>query len=143
MLMQFRSSKRGIKIKNNNFLQIKRLIKESAESGADLVALPEYSNVMVQGRKALLKQTYFEENDPTLAACAVLARELQLFILLGSLVLRTSITDHNGFEKLANRSFLLNPDGLIQASYTKIHLFDANIDGINVYQESKAPFLAL
>jgi len=50
---------------------------------------------------------------------------------VGSIAIRT---DQQG--KCANRSFLIGPDGEIQARYDKIHMFDVQLNAGNVYRES-------
>ena len=52
-----------------------------------------------------------------------LAKELGVWLLIGSLAIKVSET------KTANRSFLFAPDGSIAARYSKIHLFDVDSGG--------------
>ena len=64
----------------------------------------------------------------TMQACA---RENAVWLHLGSLVLKDDTTD-----QLWNRSFLIDQDGHIVASYDKIHLFDYGPPDGEAYQES-------
>ena len=59
-----------------------------------------------------------------------LAKELNVWLLIGSLAIKVSDT------KTANRSFLFAPDGNIMARYSKIHLFDVALASGEVYRES-------
>jgi predicted amidohydrolase len=107
-----------------------RLIREAAAQGADYVQTPEVSNMMQLNRKALFEHLKSEDDDPSLKAYRDLARELKIHLHIGSLALRFSP------EKAVNRSFLIGPDGLILASYDKIHMFDIDLPGGESYRES-------
>ena len=72
-----------------------------------------------------------EESDATLAGFRALARELGIFIHVGSLAIRIAP------EKAANRAFLINPKGDIAARYDKIHMFDVDLAGGESYRESR------
>src|SRR5262249_19519677 len=61
---------------------------------------------------------------------ADLARELKIWLSIGSLAIKVSDT------KTANRSYLFAPDGGIAARYSKIHLFDVELASGEVYRES-------
>jgi predicted amidohydrolase len=69
-----------------------------------------------------------------------LARELGIWLLLGSLVIDPA--GEPGAdpteERLANRSFLLDAAGAVVARYDKIHMFDIDLPGGESYRESNA-----
>jgi predicted amidohydrolase len=46
--------------------------------------------------------------------------------------------DDGSDDRLANRSFLIAPDGGIAARYDKIHMFDVELEGGESYRESNA-----
>ncbi len=71
-----------------------------------------------------------EAANPALAAFRNLARETGAWILVGSLAIKVEAS------RLANRSFLLGPDGVIAARYDKIHMFDADLKNGESYRES-------
>ena len=79
---------------------------------------------------AKLAQSFDEAHDPALPVFSALAKELNVWLLIGSLAIKVSDT------KTANRSFLFAPDGSITARYSKIHLFDAALTSGEVYRES-------
>lgn len=107
-------------------------IREAAAGGARFVLTPEVTNFVSMDRK-LAKRVLFEEaDDPTLAALRDEASALGIWLLIGSLALKTSDAD----GRLANRSFLIGPDGEIIARYDKIHMFDVEIDERESYRES-------
>jgi predicted amidohydrolase len=108
--------------------QATKLIREAAAQGADYVLTPEVSNMMQVNRKTLFEHLAAEEDDLSLKAYRALAAELKIHV--GSLALRASP------EKAVNRSFLIGPDGLVIASYDKIHMFDIDLPGGESYRES-------
>ena len=107
-----------------------KLIREAVKQGADYVLTPEVSNMMQVNRKALFEHLASEEDDLSLKAYRELAKELNIYLHIGSLALRFSP------EKAVNRSFLIAPDGIILACYDKIHMFDIDLPGGESYRES-------
>jgi len=107
------------------------LVRAAREAGADLIMTPEVSD-MIEPKRALREEKARAESaHPMLAAFRDLARETQAYLLLGSIVVRT---EDDG--RLANRSFLIAPDGGILARYDKIHMFDVDLPGGESYRES-------
>src|SRR5690349_21625407 len=93
------------------------LVREAAAGGARFIATPENTNIMAQNNSAKLAATFDEPHDPSLPAFSALARDLNVWLSIGSLHIKV------GDSKTANRSFLFAPDGSIRARYDKIHLF--------------------
>ena len=56
-----------------------------------------------------------------------------MWFLLGSAVVK--LTDD---PRVANRSFLIAPDGLVAARYDKIHMFDVDLEQGESYRESRS-----
>lgn len=106
------------------------LIREAKAKGADYVLTPEVSNMMQENRKALFEHLASEDDDLSLKAYRELARELKIYLHIGSLALRATP------ERAVNRSFLIAPDGHVLASYDKIHMFDIDLSGGESYRES-------
>src|SRR6201991_3623974 len=113
-----------------SFKQAESLIREAAAQGADYVQTPEVSNLIQKNRKALFELLAPEDEDLSLKAYRELARELRIYLHIGSLALRATP------ERAVNRSFLIAPDGGILACYDKIHMFDIELDGGESYCES-------
>ena len=69
-----------------------------------------------------------------------MARETGAWLLIGSLAIDLSREPGatEGERRLANRSFLIDPDGAIVARYDKIHMFDVDLPGGESYRESNA-----
>lgn len=107
-----------------------KLIREAKDRGADYVQTPEVSNIIQVNRKGLFEVLASEEDDRSLKAYRELARELQIYLHIGSLAIRATP------ERAANRSFLIAPTGDLLASYDKIHMFDIELDGGESYRES-------
>ncbi|MBV5271363.1 MAG: carbon-nitrogen hydrolase family protein, partial [Afipia sp.] len=61
------------------------LIREAKDKGADYVLTPEVSNMMQENRKALFEHLASEEDDLSLKAYRELARELKIYLHIGSL----------------------------------------------------------
>ena len=106
------------------------LVRKAAAQGADYVQTPEVSNMMQFNRAALFENLASEEDDLSLKAYRALAAELKIHLHVGSLALRATP------EKAVNRSFLIGPDGVVIASYDKIHMFDIDLPGGESYRES-------
>jgi predicted amidohydrolase len=113
-----------------NLEQGSKLIRHAAGQGADYVLTPEVSNMIQSNRKAMFEYLAGEEDDLSLKAYRALAAELKIHLHIGSLALRASP------ERAVNRSFLIGPDGMVIASYDKIHMFDIDLPGGESYRES-------
>ena len=113
-----------------NIRQTSAFAREAAAGGARFIATPENTNIMAQDNRAKLAATFDEAADPSLPAFASLAKELGVWLSIGSLHIKVSP------EKTANRSFLFAPDGTIRARYDKIHLFDVTVATGESYRES-------
>src|ERR1700753_3796877 len=93
------------------------LIRDAARQGAQFIATPENTTLMAPDGGAKLDKSFSESHDPALPAFRSLSEELNIWLLIGSLAIKT------GDGKTANRSYLLGPRGRIVARYDKIHLF--------------------
>ena len=106
------------------------LIREAKAKGADFIATPENTALMVSDGGAKLEQSFSEQTDQALPEFCALAEELGAWLLIGSLAIKVSDA------KTANRSFLIDPKGAIAARYDKIHLFDVDLPSGETYRES-------
>jgi predicted amidohydrolase len=113
----------------DNLAKAEPLILEAHKKGAQLIALPENTNVMIRDRAKFLATAKSESDDPSLPFFGAMAKKTGAYILIGSLAI------HVDADKLANRSYLFAPDGSIAARYDKIHMFDADL-GDEIYRES-------
>lgn len=105
-------------------------IREAVSAGAELVITPEVTNCVSASRAYQLEVLRVEGEDLTLARLQVVAGELGIWLLVGSLALKTS------GSRFANRSILIGPDGGVKARYDKIHMFDVDLGAGESYRES-------
>lgn len=110
----------------------REMVAEAATTGAEFVLTPEVTNCVSASRTHQARVLQPEEADQTLAALRSCAQRHGIWLLIGSLALKT--TDADG--RFANRSFLIGPDGAIVARYDKIHMFDVKVSETESYRES-------
>lgn len=108
------------------------LVRQAIAGGAEFVLTPEVTNCLSSDRAHQRAVLRHEEDDPTLAALRAEAAEAGIWLLIGSLGLLT----HDADGRLANRSFLIGPDGGVRARYDKIHMFDVTVSETEKYLES-------
>jgi len=108
-------------------------IREAAAKGAQFILTPEVTNIISASRSHQQQVLNFEQDDPTLARLRAVADELNIWLLIGSLALKTGDAD----GRFANRSFMIGPDGAIKAKYDKIHMFDVNVTEVETFRESE------
>ena len=104
---------------------------DARAAGAELVVMPENVSMMELGRANILAKALPEQDHKALHAFQELARETGLWLHTGSL--SVLLEDR---EKVANRSYVLSPEGKIVAQYDKIHMFDVDLGEGEVYRES-------
>jgi predicted amidohydrolase len=106
------------------------LIREAAGLGAHYVQTPEMTSLVERSREALFEKITVEDRDPTLAGLREVAREKGVWVHAGSLAIKVG-------EKVANRAFVIDPQGDVLASYDKIHLFDVDLPNGESWRESR------
>jgi hypothetical protein len=107
-------------------------VANAAENGAKFILTPEVTNCVSASRTRQSEVLLHEQADITLAALRQQAADLNIWLLIGSLALKTDDPD----GRFANRSFLIAPDGAIAAWYDKIHMFDVQVSAKETYRES-------
>ena len=115
-----------------NLAMARGLIDRAVAGGAGFVLTPEVTNCLSSSRKHQDAVLQREEDDPTLAGLRDTAARHGIWLLIGSLALKTGDAD----GRFANRSFLIAPDGGIAAWYDKIHMFDVVLSDTETYRES-------
>ncbi len=111
---------------------MERLIREAVSQGAVYVQTPEMTGAIQKDRAALKAVLKDEKGDIVVLTAAKLARELGIYVHVGS----TAIARPDG--KIANRGFLFAPDGERICTYDKIHMFDVDLDNGESWRESSA-----
>src|SRR5215472_15227283 len=107
------------------------MIRGAAADGAQLIVLPEMATMMEPQNPKVLEKAVLEDADPGLKRFRALAKETGAWILVGSLLVK--IPDEN---RVANRSFLVDPNSHVTARYDKLHLFDVDLASGESYRES-------
>lgn len=107
-------------------------LEQAADQGAGFLLTPEVTNCVSQSRSHQQSVLHHEEDDPTLAGIRAFAERRKVWVLIGSLALKT----HDQDGRFANRSFLIDPKGEIAARYDKIHMFDVQVTETETFRES-------
>lgn len=115
-----------------NLATVKTMVAEAAKSGAQLVLTPEYSLMMDGSGRVMRAGALDADGGATLVELQKLARSNKIWLLLGSLTLKT------GEERIVNRSYLIAADGTVVATYDKIHMFDVTLPDGKVIRESSS-----
>ncbi len=108
------------------------LLDRAVAEGADFVLTPEVTNCVSASRARQRAVLTDEAADVTLEALRNRAARHGVWVLIGSLALKTA--DPKG--RFANRSFLIDPAGGIAARYDKLHMFDVQVSEGETYRES-------
>ena len=103
-----------------------RLTRAAGRDGAQLVVLPEKWPAL--GPNDVVRAGA-ERTDDALRWAAGVARELGFDLIAGSMAVERQ-------GRLRNTAFHVDPSGEIAATYTKMHLFDVEVDGRS-YRESE------
>jgi predicted amidohydrolase len=106
------------------------LVREARSRGAEFIATPEIVGMFEPKRDLHLKKARTEADHSFLAAFRDMAKETGAWLLIGSIAVKVEEV------RLANRSFLLSPEGEIAARYDKIHMFDVDLANGESYRES-------
>ena len=108
-----------------------RLMAEAADAGIQLVALPEYFCLLGRSDRDKLAIAETDGDGPIQAFLAESALRLGLWVVGGTVPLRTTDAD-----RVRNSCGVWRPDGLRVARYDKIHLF-AFDNGRERYDEGR------
>ncbi|HEY7853144.1 MAG TPA: carbon-nitrogen hydrolase family protein [Caulobacteraceae bacterium] len=108
------------------------LVRQAAADGAKLIVTPEGANLLQRDQGKLFATLSSLGTDVFVAGFRALAAELEVWLLIGSAMVRRE----DG--KAANRSVLIDPEGAITATYDKLHMFDVDLPGGERYRESSS-----
>ena len=117
------------------FAHVEPLIREAAAGGAKLILTPEATNFLIQDRAARDAVLETEDRDEAVGKLRDLARELGVWLLIGSAIVRSG---HDGDERAANRSILVDDGGDVVAAYDKLHVYDVDLPTGERWRESAA-----
>jgi predicted amidohydrolase len=110
----------------DNLLEAGKLLREAKELGAQVACLPENFSFIGLHDADKLGVAEADGDGPVQAFLRDTARQLKLWILGGTIVIRG-----DSAKRVANASLLIDADGRRVARYDKIHLFDVTIPGRN------------
>ena len=110
----------------DNLLAAGKLLREAKDLGADIACLPENFSFIGLRDSDKLQISEPDGTGPVQEFLSRTARELKLWILGGTTVIKGD-TD----RRVSNTSLLIDSSGKRVARYDKIHLFDVAIPGRN------------
>lgn len=105
-------------------------VEQAAAGGAEMLFTPEMSGLLDRDSARAAKVLRAQEEDPVLAACREAAARHRIWLHIGSL----AVLVEGG--KVANRSFIIDREGEIRATYDKMHLFDVDLPTGESWRES-------
>lgn len=115
-----------------NIAMLDHMLAQLPQQRPHLVVLPEAVLCFDAGFNAQLPLAEARGQGPWQQACAELAKRYGIWLLVGSFPLKS--TDPSKFSA---SSLLFDDQGVLQADYQKIHLFDADVaDNTASYRES-------
>lgn len=104
----------------DNLNQVKTLVQNSKEQGAEFVFLPECCDFVGEHRKQTLELSQ-PLTGPTVQRYREIATEQSVWLSLGGLHEKIP-----GQEKIFNCHVIINDSGEVVAKYRKLHLFDVD-----------------
>ena len=116
---------------DRNVADAAALIREAAAGGAQYVQTPEVTTLMELETAKLFAAVEPEEGNRALRTFRDLAAELKIWLHIGSMPVKVAE------DKIANRAYVISPDGAVTATYDKIHMFDVDLPNGESYRESK------
>ncbi|WP_171236364.1 carbon-nitrogen hydrolase family protein [Ruegeria sp. HKCCA6837] len=116
-----------------NLNMVRAMMAEAAGQGARFILTPEVTNCVSTSTTRQREVLQHEEDDITLAGLREEAARLGVWLLIGSLGIKTHDTD----GRFANRCFMIDPRGQVVARYDKIHMFDVQVSESETFRESK------
>lgn len=114
--------------KEENLKKASLMIEKASDKGGDIAVLPEMFNCPYENEK-FIEYCENKENSPSLNRMSELAKDLNIYILAGSIP-----EEING--KIYNSSFFFNNKGEIIKNHKKVHLFDIDVEGQISFKES-------
>ena len=118
---------------NANLIEVERLIRDGAESGAGLVVLPENFAFMGRREHDLIAHGEADGDGPLQAFLSKMATRYGVWLVGGTIPLTASVPD-----RVRAACLVYNAQGERVARYDKIHLFDVNLPGANEHYEESA-----
>jgi predicted amidohydrolase len=105
-------------------------VEEAATGGAEMLFTPEMTGILDRDSGRARKNLRVQDEDEVLASARDVARRHRIWLHIGSLAV---LLDDG---KVANRSFIIDREGQIRATYDKLHLFDVDLPNGENWRES-------
>src|SRR4051794_9022723 len=105
-------------------------IEQASAGGAEMLFTPEMSGLLDRDAARAAGNLRPQEEDRVLAACREAAARHGIWLHIGSLAVLA------GDGKVANRSFVIDRNGEVRATYDKLHLFDVDLPTGESWRES-------
>jgi predicted amidohydrolase len=105
-------------------------IEQAAAGDAEMLFTPEMSGLLDRDSERAAKVLRQQQDDMVLAACREAAARHRIWLHIGSL----AVLSETG--KVANRSFVIDREGEVRATYDKMHLFDVDLPTGESWRES-------
>ncbi|WP_374600258.1 carbon-nitrogen hydrolase family protein [Brevundimonas sp.] len=109
------------------------LIRKAAAGGAQLILTPEATNFLIKDRAARDAVLADADTDLVVQGLRDLARELGVWLLIGSAIVKSG---HDGDDRAANRSILIDDSGAVVSTYDKLHVYDVDLPTGESWRES-------
>ena len=105
-------------------------IEQASVGGAEMLFTPEMTGLLDRNSGRAAKVIREADDDQVLGAAREAAARHKIWVHVGSL----AVLSDNG--KVANRSFVIDREGVIRGTYDKIHLFDVDLPTGESWRES-------
>ena len=105
-------------------------IEQASVGGAEMLFTPEMTGLLDRTSGRAAKVIREADDDQVLGAAREAAARHKIWVHVGSL----AVLSDNG--KVANRSFVIDREGVIRGTYDKIHLFDVDLPTGESWRES-------
>ena len=109
------------------------LIRQAAEGRAQFILTPEATNFLIKDRAARDAVLTDADADMVVQGLRDLARELKVWLLIGSAIVKSG---HEGDDRAANRSILIDDTGVVVSTYDKLHVYDVDLPTGESWRES-------
>ena len=105
-------------------------IEQASAGGAEILFTPEMTGLLDRDSARAARILRSQDRDQVLAAAKEAAARHRIWVNIGSLAV---LVDDG---KVANRSFVIDREGNVRATYDKLHLFDVDLPTGESWRES-------
>jgi len=113
-----------------NAVALTDAIEQASAGGAEILFTPEMTGLLDRDSARAARILRSQDQDQVLAAAKEAAARHRIWVNIGSLAV---LVDEG---KVANRSFVIDREGNVRATYDKLHLFDVDLPTGESWRES-------